>query len=98
MIRGPSNDRQRVMAHHSGTVHDVAGCKPMKRMIVPACLALVGLIAPRLATAQDVAITNARVIVGSGQVIESGTIIVRGGKIVSVTAVAAPTQGLRTID
>ena len=70
----------------------------MKRMIVPACLALVGLIAPRLAAAQDVAITNARVIVGSGQVIESGTIIVRGGKIVSVTAGAAPTQGLRTID
>ena len=70
----------------------------MKRMIVPACLTLVGLIAPRLAAAQDVAITNARVIVGSGQVIESGTIIVRGGKIVSVTAGAAPTQGLRTID
>ena len=38
------------------------------------------------------------VIVGSGQVIESGTIIVRGGKIASVTAGAAPTQGLRVID
>jgi imidazolonepropionase-like amidohydrolase len=48
--------------------------------------------------AQDVAITNARVIVGSGQVIESGTIIVRSGRIVSVTAGATPTQGLRTID
>ena len=55
-------------------------------------------IAPRPAAAQDVAITNARIIVGSGQVIESGTIIVRGGKIASVTAGAAPTQGLRTID
>jgi imidazolonepropionase-like amidohydrolase len=31
-------------------------------------------------------------------VIPSGTIIVRGGKIVSVTAGTAPTQGLRTID
>ena len=70
----------------------------MKRMLVPACLVVAGLIAPRLAAAQDVAITNARVIVGSGQVIESGTIIVRGGKIVSVTAGAAPTQGLRIID
>src|SRR5205814_1608762 len=70
----------------------------MNRMIVPACLALVGLIAPRLAAAQDVAITNARVVVGNGQVIESGTIIVRGGRIASVTAGAAPTQGLRTID
>src|SRR6185295_12468494 len=70
----------------------------MKRIIVAACLAVVGLIAPRLAAAQDVAITNARVIVGSGQVIESGTIVVRGGKIVSVTAGAAPTQGLKIID
>ena len=70
----------------------------MKKLIVPACLAVAGLIAPRPTAAQDVAITNARVIVGSGQVIASGTIIVRGGKIVSVTAGAAPTQGLRTID
>src|SRR6187200_2931427 len=74
------------------------GYKPMKRLIVPACLALAGLIAPRPTAGQDVAITNARVIVGSGEVIASGTIIVRGGKIVSVTAGAAPTQGLRTID
>ena len=70
----------------------------MKRLRVAACLVVTGLIAPTLAAAQDVAITNARVIVGSGQVIESGTIIVRGGKIVSVNAGAAPTQGLRIID
>jgi imidazolonepropionase-like amidohydrolase len=54
--------------------------------------------APAFALAQDVAITNARVIVGNGTVIDSGTIIVRGGKIVSVAAGAANTQGLRTID
>jgi imidazolonepropionase-like amidohydrolase len=47
---------------------------------------------------QDVAITNARIIVGSGQVIESGTIIVRGGKIVSASASPAPADGLRIID
>src|SRR5215212_5886774 len=70
----------------------------MKRVMIPGCLALVGLIVPRLAAAQDVAITNARVIVGTGQVIESGTIIVRGGRIVSVTAGAAPAQGLTVID
>ena len=70
----------------------------MKRVFVSACVAVTGLIAPTLARAQDVAITNARVIVGSGQVIESGTIIVRGGRIVSVGAGAVPTQGLRTID
>ncbi|MGH9148531.1 MAG: amidohydrolase family protein [Vicinamibacterales bacterium] len=44
------------------------------------------------------AITNARIIVGSGQVIDSGTIIVRGGKIASVTAGPAPAAGLKVID
>jgi imidazolonepropionase-like amidohydrolase len=59
---------------------------------------MTGFLAPSDAAAQDIAITNARIIVGSGQVIDSGTIIVKGGKIVSVSAGAAPTQGLRTID
>jgi imidazolonepropionase-like amidohydrolase len=70
----------------------------MNRLLNAVCLAVASLIAPTLATAQDVAITNARIIVGSGQVIGSGTIIVRGGKIVSVSAGAVPTQGLKTID
>src|SRR5580692_7735969 len=48
--------------------------------------------------AQDVAITNARIIVGNGIVVPSGTIIVRGGKIVSAGAGAASTQGLKVID
>ena len=61
-------------------------------------LSVAVLIVPAFVAAQDIAITNARIIVGSGQVIDSGTIVVRGGKIVSVTAGAAPTQGLRTID
>ena len=52
----------------------------------------------RLSAAQDVAITNARIVVGNGQVINSGTIVVRGGKIVSASAGAAGTQGLRVID
>jgi imidazolonepropionase-like amidohydrolase len=86
----------------------------MRKRLRAACLvgaSLVGasLVAPAAAAAQDVAITNARIIVGSGQVIDSGTIIVKGGKIVSVTAGPAPaspkpsgeggpTQGLRIID
>ncbi len=61
------------------------------------CLGVVGL-STRDLSAQDVAITNARVIVGNGTVIDSGTVIVRGGKIVSVSAGAANTQGLKTID
>jgi imidazolonepropionase-like amidohydrolase len=70
----------------------------MKRLLRAACLLGAAVIAPGVAAAQDIAITNARIIVGSGQVIDSGTIIVKGGKIVSVTAGAGPTQGLRTID
>jgi imidazolonepropionase-like amidohydrolase len=66
----------------------------MKNVLL--CAAL--LFAPAFAAAQDVAITNARVIVGNGQVIDSGTIVVRGGKIVSVSAGPANTQGLTTID
>jgi imidazolonepropionase-like amidohydrolase len=49
-------------------------------------------------SAQDVAITNARIVVGNGTVIASGTVIVRGGKIVAVSSGAAATQGLKTID
>ena len=69
----------------------------MQRMLVVACVAAAGLIAPSRVSAQDVAITNARVIVGSGQVIESGTIVVRGGKIVGHRRRGAD-AGLRVID
>jgi imidazolonepropionase-like amidohydrolase len=48
--------------------------------------------------AQNIAITNARIIVGNGTVVTSGTVIVRDGKIVSASAGAANTQGLKTID
>jgi imidazolonepropionase-like amidohydrolase len=70
----------------------------MRRQLLSVCVAVSAFSMASVAAAQDVAITNARIIVGSGQVIESGTIIVRGGKIVSVIAGAAPTQGLQTID
>jgi imidazolonepropionase-like amidohydrolase len=65
--------------------------------VVAIALGLVALGA-RPVAAQDVAITNARVIVGNGQVIPSGTIVVRGGTIVAVGAGATGTQGLRVID
>ena len=48
--------------------------------------------------AQDVAITNARIVVGNGNVIERGTIVVRRGQIQSVGAAPASVTGLRTID
>jgi len=54
--------------------------------------------APLVAAAQNVAITNVRVIVGNGDVIESGTIVVRDGRIEQVTTGRASTRGLTTID
>jgi imidazolonepropionase-like amidohydrolase len=64
----------------------------------PVGLAALSVLAPRPVLAQDIAITNARIIVGSGQVIDSGTIVVRGGRMVSVSAGAGNTQGLKVID
>jgi len=48
--------------------------------------------------AQDTAITNARIIIGNGETIESGTIIIRGGRITDVAAGNLSTRGLDTID
>jgi len=70
----------------------------MKRMRVLTCLTVASLSMARFAAAQDVAITNVRIVVGTGSVIESGTIVVRGGKIASVGPGAANTQGLTTIN
>lgn len=50
------------------------------------------------AVAQDLVITNARILDGTGTNIDSGTMIVRGGRIVSVTAGAVSTEGLPVID
>ena len=56
------------------------------------------LLQPFAASAQDLVITNVRVIVGNGQVVDQGTIVVRGGRIVSAAQGAAPAGGGRTID
>src|SRR5512134_2649790 len=68
------------------------------RLSLASAVASVVLCTAAPAAAQDVAITNARIVVGNGQVINSGTIVVRGGKIVSASAGAAATQGLRVMD
>ena len=48
--------------------------------------------------AQDLVISNVRIVVGNGQVIEQGSIVIRGGRIASVGASGAATNGARTID
>jgi imidazolonepropionase-like amidohydrolase len=60
-----------------------------------ACLSLAAF-APLLA--QDLTITNARILVGNGSVIERGSIVVRGGKIASVGAGAPSGKSGRVID
>src|SRR6185369_3119761 len=56
----------------------------MKRIRTLTCLTAALLFVSASAAAQDVAITNVRIVVGTGTVIENGTIVVRGGKIASV--------------
>jgi imidazolonepropionase-like amidohydrolase len=48
--------------------------------------------------AQDLVIANARIIVGNGSVIESGTVVVRNGRIVSVGMPTPAPAGARQID
>ena len=48
--------------------------------------------------AQDLTLTNARIVVGNGTVIERGSIVVRGGKIVSVSAGAPASPAGRVVD
>lgn len=71
----------------------------MKRLLAFACLVYVWTLgATQGLRAQDLAITNARIIAGNGAVINQGSVVVRAGRIVSVSQGAANAQGLRTID
>ena len=65
-----------------------------------ASLALVAVVGAShsVAVAQNVAITDARIIVGNGEVIESGTIVIRDGRIADVGTGRANTRGLTVID
>ena len=54
-------------------------------------IAAVAAFLPVATQAQELTITNARILVGNGEVIENGTLVVRGGKIASVAA-GKPTQ------
>ena len=48
--------------------------------------------------AQDLTISNVRILVGNGQVIEQGAIVIRNGRIASVGAAGAATNGTRAVD
>ena len=69
----------------------------LRRLVTAVSLLVIsGLAWPLLA--QDVAITNARIIIGNGEVIESGTLVVRDGRITEVMAGQGNTRGLQAID
>lgn len=60
---------------------------------------LAALLAGTAAQAQDIAITNARLVIGDGSdPVAHGTVVVRGGKVVAAGAAAAVPAGMRTID
>jgi imidazolonepropionase-like amidohydrolase len=69
----------------------------MKRFVPALCVCLL-LCAAASLHAQDVTITNARIIRANGSVIDRGSIVVRGGKIVSVAAGAPSGTSGQTID
>jgi imidazolonepropionase-like amidohydrolase len=54
--------------------------------------------APEIVAAQDLTVTNARIIAANGSLIERGSIVVRAGRIVSVTPGAATAPGGIVVD
>src|SRR5437879_815226 len=71
----------------------------MKKLVLFALMAFLwSLGAERYLSAQDLVVTNARIIVGNGTVIERGSIVIRGGRLASVAAGGANVTGVQTID
>jgi imidazolonepropionase-like amidohydrolase len=71
----------------------------MKRVFTFALLVFLGYPGyVRNLVAQDIVITNARIIVGNGTMINQGLIVIRGGKLVTVSAANANIPGVQTID
>lgn len=69
----------------------------MTRRLAAACTICLAAWAPR-AAAQNLVVTNARILDGTGRVIESGSVVVRDGTIVSVASGTANVSGARVID
>ncbi|MEO6432834.1 MAG: amidohydrolase, partial [Sphingomicrobium sp.] len=69
----------------------------MKRLLTSVAFAAIAFAAP--AQAQDMAITNATVVIGDGgEPIRGGTVLVRGGKVVAAGSGVAVPAGMTTID
>jgi len=71
----------------------------MKRLVAFTLLAFFWSVASaRNLAAQDLVITNARIIVGNGDVINQGSIVIHSGRIASVSAGPANISGIQAID
>jgi imidazolonepropionase-like amidohydrolase len=71
----------------------------MRRLLTVTVLTcLLSLSAAADLAAQDLIISNVRIIVGNGEVIEQGSIVIRNGRIASVAGGAASAPGARTVD
>jgi imidazolonepropionase-like amidohydrolase len=74
----------------------VEGDSVKQTILIILCCLILGAVVPL--AAQDLTITNARIVVGNGSVIERGYIVVRSGKIVSAGAGSPTGAAGRTID
>src|SRR5262249_50069060 len=71
----------------------------MKRLVAFILLAFFcSLCRVRNLTAQDLVITNARIIVGNGDVINQGSIVIRGARLASVSTGPPNVSGMQAID
>ena len=72
----------------------------MRTLVAVACVTVTAALVPvRDSAAQDLIVSNARIVDGKGGVIERGSVVVRDGKIVSVSSGApARVSGAQTID
>jgi len=66
------------------------------RMLVR--IAAAAALLPAISQAQELTITNARIIVGNGDVIESGSLVVKGGRIASIAAGKPAQTAGRVVD
>jgi imidazolonepropionase-like amidohydrolase len=76
---------------------DVSRLRSTRTGLGGALVAALVLAAP--ATAQDIAITNAKLVIGDGSApIDGGTVVVRGGKVVAAGAGVAVPAGIERVD
>lgn len=69
----------------------------LRTLWAPAFAGVLLVVSP--ANAQDIAITNARLVIGDGSApVEGGTVVVRGGKVVAAGAGVAVPAGIETVD